>query len=178
MQFAQLLEKIQQSNIRYIIVGGIAVNLHGIIRPTKDLDLVVYLEQKNLERFIQLMTKLGFVPKVPVKPSDFADPKKRQSWIKEKNMIVFSFYHQDDLFKVIDVFVRHPLPFEGMYKRIKWVNLGDIKLPVAGIDDLIRLKLVAGRQQDRSDIIALEKVKKLHLERHHEKQKKQKKTSR
>lgn len=158
MQFLELLKEVEKSKIRYLVVGGIAVNLHGVIRPTKDVDFIVYLERKNLLRFIRLMCRLGYRPKVPVKPEEFADEKKRQDWIKHKNMIVFSFYHSQDMMKVIDVFVKHPLPFEGMYKRRVRVPLGRLKISVIGIPDLIKLKEKADRLQDRSDIIALRQV--------------------
>lgn len=158
MEFIELLKSIEKAKIRYLVVGGIAVNLHGIERPTKDIDLVVYLEKNNLIKFLKLMTTLGFCPKVPVLPTDFADPKKRADWIKNKNMIVFSFYHKKDVMKVIDVFVKHPLPFEPMYKRRRSIPIGKIKIPVIGIDDLIKLKKKANRLQDQADIRALREV--------------------
>jgi len=156
-----LLQSIEKSGVRYLIVGGIAVNLHGIVRPTKDLDLVVYLERENLLRFIHLMTNLGFHPKVPVKAEEFADPKKRQDWIDNKNMIVFSFYHKDDMMKVIDIFVQHPLPFENMYNNREVIAVGDFNTSVISISDLIKLKKAAGRLQDQSDIRALHKILRL-----------------
>lgn len=158
MEFFELLKAIVQSKVRFVVVGGIAVNLHGIERPTKDIDLVVYLEKKNLLKFLRLMTRLGFRPKVPVGASDFADPKKRADWIKNKNMIVFSFYHSKDMMRVIDVFVKHPLPFEPMYRRREMVRIDDISIPVIAIPDLIKLKQKAGRAQDRADIVMLQKV--------------------
>jgi len=158
MDFFDLFKKLEKSRIRYLVVGGIAVNLHGIERPTKDLDLVVYLQSANLLRFLGLMTRLGYRPKVPVKATDFADAKNRADWIKHKNMIVFSFYHSQDMMKVIDVFVKHPIPFGAAYKRRILIKAGKIKIPVMGISDLIKLKRKAGRLQDKSDIMALKTV--------------------
>lgn len=169
MQFVELLKSIEESGVRYLVVGGIAVNLHGVVRPTKDLDLVVYLEQENLLRFIDLMTSLGFRPKVPVKPHDFADPVKRQDWIDHKNMIVFSFYHKDDMMKVIDVFVKHPLPFGPMYKRRNLISLGNFNISVISIPDLIKLKESAGRLQDHSDVRALKAIMKIQDEKNENK---------
>lgn len=158
MDFLGLLKKLGQAKIRFLVVGGIAVNFHGITRPTKDIDLIVYLEKKNLLRFLKLMTGLGYCPKVPVPATDFADPRKRRDWIKNKNMVVFSFYHSTDMMKVIDVFVRHPLPFEGVYKRRVTYKVDNVIIPVISIQDLIKLKKQANRLQDRSDIKALRKV--------------------
>lgn len=158
MKFVDLLKEISKAKIKYLVVGGIAVNLHGIIRPTKDIDFIVYLERKNLLKFCRLMTRLGYLPKVPVKAEEFADPKKRNDWIKNKNMIVFCFYHKSDLMNVVDVFVKHPLPFEGMYQRRSIVFIDEVQVSVIGIKDLIRLKEKANRLQDQSDIMLLRKV--------------------
>jgi predicted nucleotidyltransferase len=158
MEFLDLLKAIVKSKVRFVVVGGIAINLHGIERPTKDIDLVVYLEEKNLLRFLKLMTKLGFRPKVPVGATDFADSRKRADWIKNKNMIVFSFYHLKDMMRVIDVFVKHPLPFGPMYRRKEMIRVGEIKIPVIAIPDLIKLKKKANRTQDVADIAMLRKV--------------------
>lgn len=158
MQFLELLRAISDAEIRYLLVGGIAVNLYGIERPTKDIDFIVYLEKENLTKFIRLMTSLGYLPRVPVDPFDFADPRKRADWIKNKNMTVFSFYHPQDMMSVVDVFVEHPLPFEGLYKRRDLIKAGNLILSVIGISDLIKLKQKANRLQDQSDIRALKTV--------------------
>ncbi len=171
MKFSDLLKTISKARIKYLVVGGIAVNLHGIIRPTKDIDFVVYLEEKNVCKFCKLLTKIGYLPKVPVKVEDFADPKKRQDWIKNKNMVVFCFYHKTDLMNVIDVFVKHPLPFEGMYKRRSVIKLDGVPVSVISIKDLIKLKEKANRFQDKSDIMLLKKVMKVQRGLRNEKKK-------
>ncbi len=158
LEFFELLKKLAQSGIRFLLVGGMAVNLHGIERPTKDIDLVVYLETKNLRKFLLLMRHLGFRPKVPVGPTDFADPRKRADWIKNKNMIVFSFYHTTDMMRVIDVFVKHPLPFGPMFQKREMIAVDRVKIPVISIPDLIKLKQQAKRAQDLADIVMLKKV--------------------
>ncbi len=158
MNFIDLLREIGLSKVRYLLVGGVAVNLHGIVRPTKDIDFIVYLEKKNLLEFIKIMTRLGYRPKVPVAAEDFADPEKRKDWIKNKNMIVFSFYHNKDLMNVVDVFVKHPLPFEGLFKRRELIDIGGVNISVIGIRDLIKLKEKANRLQDLHDIRSLKQV--------------------
>ncbi len=164
MKFIDLLKAVEKAGIQYLVVGGMAVNFHGIIRPTKDIDFIVYLETNNLLKFCKLMTDLGYRPKVPVKAEDFADPEKRRDWIENKNMIVFCFYHQDDLMNVIDVFVEHPLPFEEIYARRTLVPLGEVDISVIGIPDLIKLKEKAGRMQDLADIRALRQVLEIQAE--------------
>ena len=165
MQFLDLLLSIEKAKIKHLVVGGVAINLHGIERLTKDIDLVVYLEKKNILKFLKLMALLGFRPILPTPAIHFADPVKRAEWIRNKNMLVFSFYHKTDPMKVVDVFVRHPLPFASMYKRRLSISIGSSKIPVIGIQDLIKLKQKAGRLQDRSDVRALQKALKVKKEK-------------
>lgn len=154
--YITIFQALNDAEIRYIVVGGIAVNLHGVERATADVDLVVYLERENLLRFAKVMTSLGYRPKVPVKAEAFADEELREQWITEKHMLVFSFINLKEPLELIDVLVRHPLPFESMYKnRVQQKALGTI-IPIAGLEDLIELKRAAGRPKDLFDLGLLE----------------------
>ncbi len=164
MKFIDLLKSIDKEDIRYLLVGGMAVNFHGIIRATKDIDFIVYLERENVLKFCRLMTSLGYLPRAPVKAEDFADEEKRKDWFENKNMLVFCFYHKDDMMNVVDVFVNHPLPFEEIFQRRELIPIQDFKVPVISIPDLITLKKQASRTQDLSDIRALEEILKIRSE--------------
>lgn len=157
--YLKVFQELLQNDVRFVIVGGIAVNLLGVPRSTADLDLVVALDKENVVKFGQCMTRLGFKPRVPVKAEEFADPEKRRMWIEEKNMRVFSFHKPDSLMEVVDVFVREPMPFDLMWNARETVQLGDIAVPVSSIDHLIELKKEAARLQDVSDIDALNRLK-------------------
>lgn len=158
--FAEIFRGLEKGDVKYVIVGGIAVNLLGVPRFTADLDLIVALEQKNVLKFAKCMSKLGFRPKVPVTAKMFADPKNRESWIKEKNMIVFSFWRPERPYEVIDVFVKEPIPFKELWAEREKISLENIKIPVISIGHLIKLKKQANRLQDISDIEALKKLSK------------------
>ncbi|MBU0687695.1 MAG: nucleotidyltransferase [Candidatus Margulisbacteria bacterium] len=146
--------------VRYLVVGGIAVVLHGVVRLTADLDLMVELEKKNLQKFFEALDTLGYKPKLPVKSTDFADPVKRREWIEKKNMKVFSFIHPKVDYKLIDVFVDEPIPFEKAYQRRQIMKAKDTVVDVISFQDLIVLKKTAGRKQDLSDIKMLEEIAK------------------
>jgi hypothetical protein len=66
VSFLDLFVALNANEVQYLVAGGWAVNLYGVERATGDLDLVVYLEQLNLERFIEVVTRFGFKPRVPV----------------------------------------------------------------------------------------------------------------
>lgn len=114
IKFESLFSGLNKAKVRYLVVGGIAVNLYGIERATADIDLVVDLEEGNLNRFIASMKELNFKPKVPVKLEDFANKEKRDVWIKEKGMLVFSLFDPENPFFLLDIFVEIPFNFSAV----------------------------------------------------------------
>ncbi len=150
--YSDILRAISQAGVQYLVAGGVALNLHQLMRMTVDLDLIIHLESSNVKKFVQVMQALGFRPKVPVDPLDFADEHKRKTWIVEKNMVVFSFINLNNPMEVVDIFVEEPRPFEELYQRRHEVRLGDAVVAVLGAEDLIALKEAAGRPKDLYDI--------------------------
>jgi hypothetical protein len=158
MFYEEVFRELNKSRVRYLVVGGGAVVLHGVVRMTVDLDLFVGLSEKNLLKFTDVLTKLGYRPKIPVKATDFADASKRERWKKEKGMLVFSFFHLKRHQDHIDVFVYEPIDFEKAYKKKEIAKAGRVKIPVISIKDLKEMKKIAGRPQDLADIKALEEI--------------------
>ena len=159
-----IFRTLNNEEVRYLVVGGVAVNLYGVVRATADIDIVVKLSHENVLRLSKAMDRLGYVPKIPVTIEDFADPEKRESWIRDKGMIVFSLYRPPRTLGSIDVFVREPFDFEEAYSRRHVEVVGDIEIPLVSIDDLIYLKKEAARTQDLADIEALEALKEIREE--------------
>lgn len=159
MFFETIFRRLQEQQVDYLVVGGVAVVLHGAVRMTADLDLMVALDRENLLRFIKVMDEAGFRPRLPVAAEDFAVEETRTKWRDEKGMEVFSFYHPQEMISLVDVFVHEPLPYRELRERADLMKLDDITIPVAAIDDLISLKRQAGRPQDLEDIRALEALR-------------------
>jgi hypothetical protein len=150
-----VLAPLERAGVRYLVVGGVAVVLHGYLRTTLDLDLVVQLEQDNLERALTALQDLGFQPRVPVPLKAFADPQIRESWRREKNMTVFSLWHPDHPGFALDLFVQEPFDFDAAYGRALSVPLQDVRVTVVALEDLVAMKRAAGRARDLEDIEAL-----------------------
>ena len=160
MFYEQVFRKLNKKRVRYLVVGGIAVNLHGFPRVTGDLDIMLDLNDgKSVNGFVEVVKVLGFKPKIPVKVDDFAIPSKRKSWIEEKNMKVFSVYNPSQEIEHIDVLIENLIDFDKAYKTREIVNAGNLKVPVVSIDDLIKLKKISGRKRDEIDIAALKEIK-------------------
>lgn len=158
--FHDILGALERNGVRYVLVGGVAVVMHGFARFTKDLDLVVDLAPDEARRAIQTLLDCGLSPRVPVNALDFADPARRNEWIAEKNMLVFQMVDEHDLRRNVDIFVSQPIGFEEMWQSSTVVFVDGVGIRVASIDHLIELKRQAARPQDLIDIEHLERLKK------------------
>ena len=159
-QFDTIFSVLQRTGVRYVVVGGVAVNLHGYQRFTKDVDLVIELVADRTLIALQALEAIGYKPTVPVKLTDFADPDIRAAWIRDKGMMVFQMY-SDRTRMSIDIFVQYPLDFDELWDQGTKIDLPDTSLRIASIDHLILMKRKAARPQDLQDIEQLERIKRL-----------------
>lgn len=160
MFYEEIFRHLNKRHIDYIVVGGVAFVLHGAVRLTADLDLMVSLDRDNIAKFVDVMNEFGYKPKIPVKAEELLNPEKRDYWLKEKNMKVFSFYHPHQAISLIDIFIYEPVDYEAMKIHSVKMKIGNLFIPVASIDDLIKLKKISGRKQDFEDIKTLKDIKK------------------
>ena len=66
MKTAELLQLLTDAGVDYVLVGGLAVQLHGYMRSTFDIDLVLAMNDDNLTRFIDVAKQHGLAPGIPV----------------------------------------------------------------------------------------------------------------
>ena len=148
------------AQVRYLIVGGLAVVLHGYSRATYDLDLVIQLKPSNILAAFKALQPLGYRPLVPVTPEQFADPDIRQGWIDQKGMKVLNLWSDGHLDTSIDIFVTEPFNFDAEYEQAYVQELIPGRpLRVARLDTLITMKRMAGRGKDLADIAELENIR-------------------
>ncbi len=159
LDYISLFKKLNDEEIKYIVVGGIAVNLHGIPRMTYDVDLLVDFEDSNLKKFLALFKGWGFKPKVPVDIMDFTQKTKREEWIKQKNMKAFSLFNPAWAISEIDIIIDAPVDYTNAEKHVNYINTGNVIIPTISVPDLIKMKQKAGRQQDKADIKYLKALK-------------------
>jgi hypothetical protein len=155
----RVFRALEATGSRYLVVGGVAVVLHGYPRFTADLDLVVALDPENARRSLEALGSLGFRPRAPVAMLDFADAATRESWVVDKGLLVFSLWNPAMPLTEVDLFVREPFPFEAAFARATRIELDGSEIFVASIDDLIELKRAAARPKDLEDIRALQALK-------------------
>ena len=160
MGFERIFKGLNKHEVKYLIIGGIAVNLYGYDRVTGDIDIMMSFDKENVLRLERFMKEYGFKPGVPVDIKALADADKRREWIEEKNAKVFKIYNPGNMLESIDIMIMEYMDFEQAYKCREYTKKG-LKVPLVSIDDLIKLKEIAGRERDKTDISALKLIKEL-----------------
>jgi hypothetical protein len=153
-----ILSALERANARYIVVGGFAVILHGHLRATADLDLVIDLSSDNCQRALQALSAVGLRPRLPVAMQQFADPVVRRDWVLHRNMLVFQLWDPANELRTVDVFVQEPMDFETMWAESVNKSIHGDNIRIASIPHLIEMKRKAGRARDLDDIAALEEI--------------------
>jgi hypothetical protein len=156
--FDSLVSALHSAGVRYLVAGGLAVNAHGYLRFTRDIDIVLQLSRENIEAAFAALGGIGYRPIVPISATEFADAGNRSSWAREKGMTVLNFWSEQHRDTPVDVFVTEPFDFEAEYGRALVKPLGSVEVRFVSIPSLIRMKEIAGRPQDKIDIDYLRKL--------------------
>ncbi|TSA14629.1 MAG: hypothetical protein D4R74_07935 [Betaproteobacteria bacterium] len=159
MKTGDLLQALSDAQVQYVLVGGLAVQLHGYMRSTFDIDLVLAMNDDNLGRFIAVAQGYGLVPAIPVPLDSLRNASLIDQWHREKGMLAFALREPHSGGIVVDVLVRPDLSYERLIASATAGELFGRKVWIASIDDLLAMKRVANRPKDQLDVAALEKIK-------------------
>jgi hypothetical protein len=157
--YVDISRKLNEAGVRYLVAGGVAVNMHGVPRMTYDLDLLVDLEDGNLRTLLTLLDGWGFTPRVPVDILDLANGDLREEWIRDKGMKAFNLRNEEWALSEIDIIIDSPVSFEQAMENAVTVKVSGVGIPLVSIPDLILMKTGTGRDQDAADIRYLEQVR-------------------
>lgn len=152
LDYKTIFKELNEVEIDYLVIGGLAVNLFGVPRLTYDIDLMIDLSSENIRKLIEKLTQWGYKPKIPVDPMDLADELTRNKWIEERGMKAFSFFSEKLPIGEIDIVLNSPFTYGELKERSVKIALQEVMIPVVSIQDLIKLKLHTGRKQDLSDV--------------------------
>jgi len=161
MFYLELFRALEEEEVRYLLVGGVAVNLHGAERLTMDVDLMLALDAENLGRFLVVAKRLALKPVLPVTLDQFCDAGTLETWIRDRRMLAFQLRSPDARAPSIDILVNPVIPFEPAYGRRMRMSIEGVTIDVAAAEDLIGLKSGTGRLIDKSDIQALHRLDEL-----------------
>ncbi len=148
---------LDEANVKFLVVGGLAVNAHGHLRLTLDVDLVIGLERENILRGLAALRSVGYRPYAPVTDEDFADPAKRELWRREKNMRALMLWSDEHRRTRVDVFVYEPFNFEAEWASHQQKEIvPGLEAPVVSVPALLAMKRAAARPKDLEDLRMLE----------------------
>lgn len=152
MLITRLAQAFDTQKLPYAIVGGFAVALHGAVRGTIDLDIVIHLKEADFIRAEIALKSIGLITKLPVGGAQVFQF--REEYIQNRSLIAWSFYNTKTPSEVVDIVITEDL------SQVKVVKLKYLQqtLRVASIADLIRMKKISNRPQDQQDIVALQHV--------------------
>ena len=159
MKTAELLHSLSEGQVQYVLVGGMAVQLHGFMRSTFDIDLVLAMNDANLVRFIEVAKRFGLIPSIPVSIESLRNSTQIEQWHREKGMLAFALREPEAGGGIVDILVRPEVSFEQLMENAVVGKLFGQQVWIAAIDDLLMMKRIANRPKDRLDIEALQKIK-------------------
>jgi hypothetical protein len=142
---------LDKAEIPYAIVGGHAVALHGAIRGTVDVDVVIEWSLKNLRDMENVFKQMGLVSLLPINAETLFHFK--EEYIQNRNLIAWNFYDPSNPLNQVDVIINYDLKSARDTKTIK-TALGAIR--ILSLADLIEMKQASGRPQDLEDVKALD----------------------
>ena len=151
MKTVELLQALSDGQVQYVLVGGLAVQLHGFLRSTFDIDLVLAMNDGNLSRFIAVAQGYGLVPVIPVPMDSLRNARLIDQWQREKGMLAFALREPRIGGSVVDVLVRSDVPYDRLMANAVAGELFGRKVWIASIDDLLVMKRIANRPKDQLD---------------------------
>ena len=144
----RILEELAAHEVDFVLVGDLAAQTHGSPRMTNDVDVIPRPEPGNLARLAAALRSLEAHVLNPGQEGAEIEA----TMLPRATIWQFATRHGD-----VDVLHETPgaAPYDQLRERALVVSVGKVRLPVAGRDDLIRMKLARGRAVDKADVAAL-----------------------
>lgn len=127
--------------------------LHGAVRGTMDVDIVINWDQDSLRNTVHALNEIGLVSSLPVGADEVF--RFRDEYIENRNLIGWNFHHPGDLSQQVDIIITYDL--KG--KKRKKLATQSGPLNVLNLTELIAMKIHSGRPQDLEDVKALELIR-------------------
>jgi len=133
------------AGVKYVVVGGYALAFHGVVRATKDVDILIEPTVENAARALKALEALKWGISRELDPAEVA----------AKPITMIGDDPRVDLL-TLAWSVRYP----DAAPNAQWAVIEDVEIPFADLETLIRTKQT-NRFQDRADVESLEQVKRL-----------------
>lgn len=156
LDVAALLARLGEAQIAYVLIGGLAVNAHGVIRSTKDIDICPAPDAANLKRLANLLGELG-VRQLGVANAGFEAREMPFDPTRPEDLAEGGNFRLETPLGILDIMQWVPgIDAEQAYETlagaaVKGEPFG-IPVKVCSLGDLRRMKRAAGRPQDLIDL--------------------------
>ncbi|HRG47432.1 MAG TPA: hypothetical protein PLX69_06175 [Leptospiraceae bacterium] len=134
---------LRKNNVNFVVIGARACALHGYVRATEDIDILIQKEKENLEKVIQAVKELYPHMEEEITPEDFYAS------------IVIKILDEPELDLTLSAW---SLTFEEAQKDICKIILDDVEIPYLGLESLIKSKETE-REQDIWDVKVLKEIR-------------------
>ncbi|MFH1260098.1 MAG: hypothetical protein ABII74_09900 [Elusimicrobiota bacterium] len=147
--YKDFFEVLNKNEVKYCIVGAVAVTLHGYPRYTKDVDILIEPKRENAQKLLKAIKDFGF-ESLDINENDI---------LKKDNIIQLGYEPiRIDLIMAIPGF-----EFEQIWEHKKVTKVDNVEINYIGLDELIKTKSISAlepeRKKDLIDVEALKKIK-------------------
>jgi hypothetical protein len=139
-------------SVRYAVVGGHAVALHGAVRGTVDIDIALTWDLRSLRAAERTLAEMGLVSRLPVGADDVFQF--RDEYVRNRNLVAWNFYNPENLTEQVDIVITYDLKGKKRHR----IGTADGPVYILSRTDLIAMKRASGRPQDIEDADALERL--------------------
>lgn len=155
-----LLRKLSSAGVDYVLIGGLAVNAHGVIRSTKDVDICPSPEAANLARLAELLRRMG-VRQLGVGDEGFAAAELPFDPTRASDLAQGGNFRLETPLGVLDIMQWIPgIDDDHAYSTLaagaRPAAAFGIEIRVCSLAALRVMKRAAGRPQDLQDLADLE----------------------
>ncbi len=144
-----ILKKLIEFNVDFILIGGYAVNFHGYNRTTGDMDVWLKPDNENRTKFIEFLKSDGF-------DSESLDKISKTDFTKH-----LAFHIGENPLQIDFVTIISGVSFDEADRQRQMLLFENNALPFLHLDHLILSKITSDRAKDKADVEELQKIMQL-----------------
>ena len=141
--YERLLESLARAEVKFIVVGGVAVALNGFVRTTDDVDILIERSPENIQRLLATLAAFGEGHARELSPTDFDEAEGAVRVIEDFPLDIFTVMRGES--------------YADMAGYVRQTKINKAKIDFLNAEGLIRLKTDSTREKDQIDIAALRK---------------------
>ncbi|MCB0351504.1 MAG: nucleotidyltransferase [Bdellovibrionales bacterium] len=146
MLLYDVVDAFDKAKLKYVLIGGYALALHGVVRATIDVDFVLQLRMADYMLAEKTLKEIGLTSRLPISATDVITM--RKEYIKNRNLKAWSFVDNSAPSRQVDILITHDMAKVSSQK----MSVAGRRIAVATLEALLKMKIQAGRPQDLIDV--------------------------